>query len=346
MKRTTFIIIALVLGLTATFFFIRRTRSLQANYFNQASDQIVRPQIQPLTQTLKLTGSIDAQAKSDLHFNTPGLMTWVGVRVGDKVKRYQAIASLDQRQLQKQLQREANNYQSSLSSFLDTENKYQSVKDKALVTDEIKRILERNQNNLNNAVISYELAELAKRLSVLTTPIAGIVTQVDQPYSGVNVSSLDIFQVVDPSSLYFTTQLDQEDLSKIRLGQPALITIDSYPDDSINTSVSYISFTPITGQSNIVYEVRFNLADLDNQDLKYRLGLTGDATVTVASQPQTLTLPLEAVNSQNGQNFVWTRLGDNKLVQTPIDLGLETDELVEVKKGLSVNDQVVIRQSQ
>ncbi|MFA6602918.1 MAG: efflux RND transporter periplasmic adaptor subunit [Candidatus Shapirobacteria bacterium] len=346
MSKKLFIFISILALGVVTFFYIRQTRQVSATSYNPQTDQLVTPKYQPIAQTLRLAGSVDALSKANLRFTAPGLLSWVGVKVGDRVKRYQALATLDRRQLQKQLEREANNYRSSLSTFLDTEANYQETKDKYLLTDEIKRILERNQNTLNNAVIGYELTELSKQLAVISSPIAGIVTQVDQPFGGVNVSPTDTFQVVDPGSVYFRSELDQEDLSQVSVGLPATISIDSYPDDSIPATLDYVSFSPIAGVSNIVYEVRFALSELKNDNLKYRLGLTGDATITLATNQKALTVPLTALIVENDANFVWTTDSSRKLTKTPVTLGLETDERVEITEGLTVNDQVVIRQSE
>src|SRR3989338_290338 len=54
-----------------------------------------------LKDSLILSGKIDATEKVDLHFQSAGRLAWVGVKEGDLVKKYQGIASLDQRQLQK-----------------------------------------------------------------------------------------------------------------------------------------------------------------------------------------------------------------------------------------------------
>lgn len=340
-------IIIIGLGIALIFGLFLGTKSLRTNpnitSFQPKTDQLVSPKVTDLSDTLKLAGSIDALSVANLHFQTAGQLTWVGVKVGDSVKKYQALASLDRRQLQKQIELQSNNYKTALSQFLDTESKYQETKDKYLLTDEIRRILERNQNQLNSSVVNYELSELAARYSTLTTPIAGVVTKIDEPAAGVNITPTATFQVIDPNSLFFSTELDQEDLSRVDLGLPAVISLDSYSNLDIGSSVSYISFAPIPGQSNIVYQVRFNLNTLDNQDLKLRLGLTGDATITLSTLPQVLTIPLEALVSENDAYFVWKKIKNNTYTKTPITTGLETDKLVEVKSGLSPNDQIIIR---
>ena len=58
-----------------------------------------------IKQTLTITGKLDAKEKVMLRFQNSGLLSWVGVKEGDAVTKYQAIAGLDQQELQKTLQK-------------------------------------------------------------------------------------------------------------------------------------------------------------------------------------------------------------------------------------------------
>src|SRR3989344_6512971 len=55
---------------------------------------------QTLRDDLSLSGEIDAEEKTVLRFQTSGKLSWVGVKEGDQVKKYQTVASLDQREVQ------------------------------------------------------------------------------------------------------------------------------------------------------------------------------------------------------------------------------------------------------
>ena len=70
-----------------------------------------------LKQELTISGTVDAEEKVTLRFKTSGRLSWVGVKEGDYVKKYQAIASLDQRELKKTLQKELNDYMNERWDF-------------------------------------------------------------------------------------------------------------------------------------------------------------------------------------------------------------------------------------
>lgn len=345
-KFIVVLIIALAVGLF--FFFRQRSRVNGQNIpqFSAQKDEVVTPQVRDLDEIITLAGKIDATSKSEVRFETSGRLAWVGVKVGDKVKKWQTLASLDKTELKKSLEKQFNDYKSQLDTFQDTQNEYKTIKENNNLTDEMRHILNRSQNGLNNSVIAYELADLSIKYANIWSPINGVVTGVDQPNPGINVTpATSAFFIVDPNSLYFRSEIDEEDVTKISLGQKTQIKIDSFPDKSFASEVTYIGFNPVSGQSSTVYEVRFKL-DLDNQDLKYRLGMNGDADILISQAPQALSVPLEAVSQDaQGQNFVYLKTSQNRLEKRSVKVGVETDSYIQILEGISENDQVVIKKS-
>ncbi|MFA5532251.1 MAG: efflux RND transporter periplasmic adaptor subunit [Candidatus Shapirobacteria bacterium] len=307
--------------------------------FDTKKETIITPKRETIKDEITLTGSIDAAIKADLRFQTSGQLAWVGVKVGDKVKKYQSIASLNKEELKKQLAVDFNNYKTAASKFYDTTDEYKD----SVIDTEIRRILERNQNTLDNSVISYELQDLTLKYATLITPISGIVTNIDQPSSGINVTpATATFSVIDPASIYFKAQIDQEDVIKIKVGDKTTINLDSFPDQDFESEITYISFTPVSGETSTVYEVRFKLP-IDNNDLKYRIGMDGDAIISLKENSDSLVIPVDSIHQENDQSYVLVKEGDSiDLTKKYIKTGIETDTNIEVLEGLSENDQIVI----
>ena len=312
--------------------------------FDSKKDTIYTPKVESIQDNLTLSGSIDTDQIANVTFQNPGKLVWVGVKVGDYVKKGQAIASLDQKELRKNLQTQFNNYESQLSSFDDTNDQYKPQKDALLVTDTIKRILTRTQNSLDNAVINYELTDMAIHDATIFSPIEGVVTAVTQPFAGVNVTPLNAtFTIINPNSIYFKSEIGQESINQVKVGQTSSLRLDSFPDKKIDSSVSYIAFTPVTGQTSTVYEIRFKLPIDNNSNLEYRYGMDGDATVTLAQADNVVTVPTDAINDDNGQRYVYIKQ-DNTLVRRDVTTGIENDTTTQITQGVSQNDQVVIIQ--
>jgi len=307
--------------------------------FNSQKQSVVTPIRQIIKDELTLAGSVDAQLKADLTFQTSGQLAWVGVKVGDKVKKYQAIASLNKDILKKQLQIDFNNYKSTANNFYDTTDQYKD----SVITTEIRRILDRNQNTLDNSVINYELGDLSLKYATITAPFNGIITNISQPSDGINISPLNAtFSIIDPNSIYFRSKVDQGDTPKIKVGDVAIITLDSFPDQSFESKITYIAFTPVSGESSTVYEVRFQLPT-KNDELLYRLGMDGNVTISLKQDDNALTLPIEAIHQDSDKNYVLVKEStNNNLLKKYVKTGIETDTTVEILEGLNDNDQIVL----
>lgn len=311
--------------------------------FNSKKHTLYQPKTEPIKETVTLSGSISSSQIANLRFPTSGKLVWVGVKVGDKVRRGQAIASLDKVQLKKNLTTQFNNYKKELSQFNDTQDQYKTTKEKFLVTDTIQRILDRTQYSLDNAVINYEITEMAIQDATLISPIDGVVVNVDQPLSGVNITPATAnFTIINPKDIYFKSEIDQETVIRVTEGQKATINLDSFSDRSIESKINYIAFTPIAGQTSTVYEIRFELP-LNEDFPKYRLGMDGDVDITLSQNDDALVVPSGAVYDDNGQKYVYI-LSGKELKSRPVTTGIENDDYIEIKSGVETNDQVAIIQ--
>lgn len=282
-------------------------------------------------EELTLSGKIDAEEHVTLQFQIGGLLSWVGVKEGDTVIPYQALAALDSRQLRKTLDKYLNLYLKTRWDFEQTQDDNEGK----IITDKIKRILEKSQFDLNNSVLDVELQNLAVELATLTTPIAGVVTRIDTPYAGVNITPVQAqFEVVNPQTLYFQVTADQTEVVKIKPGAKAQITFDAFPQEKVEGEVSRIGFTPKAGETSTVYEVRLALRG-DGSRREYRLGMTGDATFTIVEVPNALFIPPSFVKSDDKGRFVWRGAKKQK---TYVELGLEGENRLEVKSGVKEGD--------
>lgn len=299
------------------------------------------PSIQNITKTLELTGYIDAKEKANLKFLAPSRLSWVGVKEGDKVKKWQAIASVDTRTLQKQLQADLNNFAKEFNDHDQSLDDYDYYGESGIASEN-RRILENAQYDLSNTVIAVEIRDLAVRLSSIISPINGIVTRVDQPNAGVNISVTDVFQIVNPDSMFFSAEVDELDVSRVAVDQKATLVLDAYEEEAVDSMIEFISFTPVSSPTGgTSYRVELSLPG-SNDLLKYRLGMSGEVEIILDQKDSVLTIPSEAIIERDGISFVEIKNGEGTIEKKEVEIGIETDDLVEIVSGISQSDQVII----
>ncbi len=304
------------------------------------SFHLVHPQTRNLTKTLELSGSIQAKKLAKLHFQTGGLVVYYPWQEGDTIKKYQTIASLDKRQLKKQLQQKLNLYAKQLNAFSQLRDNHQTELDANDIDLQLKRILDNSQYDLNNAVLNVELQDLALKYSYLTAPFTGILVKSPITTPNVNIFPNDTFILVDPHSLYFSAELEEGDLAKVNLNTPIKVVLDAFPDKSLPAHINRISFTAKETSTGTVYPLEIVFDHTDNLP-PLRLSLNGTAYLTLAHKDQVLAIPQEAVHEDDQSAYVYL-LKDGHRQRRNIKLGLEGDDYVEVTSGLSSSDQVII----
>lgn len=296
--------------------------------------------------TLTASGSIVADRNTDLSFQTGGRLVWVGVAKGDRVKKWQGIASLDQRTIQKTIEKELNDYLKVRWDFQTTResnNVSTDNLDQYTLSPATRRVLEKSQFDLNNAVLDVEIQAVAQEFATVVSPFDGWVTDVVTSLVGANVTAATVIAtVVDPSSLYFEAQVDELDIATLRVGQLVTLTLDAYPDDSITTTIESIGFSPVAlSGGGTGYQVRITLSPVQTEGMTYKLGMNGDAEIVINDLGEVLTLPQEAVTRREGKALI-QKLIAGKPKEVEIEIGEETEELVEIKSGLAEGEVVVI----
>jgi RND family efflux transporter MFP subunit len=329
-----FLIGFLIGGVIVWFVSSSNTKKKEANMYTVKRDT--------LTELLSLSGEIDAEEKVSLRFQTSGLLTWVGVKEGDYVKKYQAIASLDKRDLQNSMSKLLNTYSKTRWDFEqahDDNRNWETAGMTDLARAAVKRTLDQYQFDLNNSVISVESASLALKFATLVTPIEGIVTSVEAPLAGQNITpATATFTVINPKTIFFSATADQTEVVSFSTGMTGAVVLDSYPDEKFEGEIKGISYTPKTGESGTVYEIKITFDTKEFGD-KIKMGMTGDVDFVLREIKDVLVIPEGYLRKIKGKNMV-TVVEKGKNVQREVQIGDSIEGMVIITEGLNEKDTI------
>lgn len=282
---------------------------------------------------LSVTGKVASENSVNLSFQIAGKVVYLPFRKGDTVSANQTIASLDQRSVQKSIQDELLSYSKQRATFDQTLKDYNASKISDAVSDTIRRTLEKNQYDLEKAVLSLELDTLVREQSFLVSPISGILTRSDISSTGVNAKTTDVFTITDPNSLIFQIDVDEADVGNVIEGQNVDVTLDAFPNDRLSLiveKIDFVSHTTTSGGNAFTVEAR--LPESSN----YRVGMSGDADIIIDSRRGVLTVSSTSIVDDS---FVYVKKG-KYFEKRSIGLGLQSDSDVEILSGLSEGEEV------
>jgi len=330
-KKKWWLVLIIVLIFLALRFLL-----LKSNNKEKKEYQVKR---KDLKEELSLSGQVDAEEKVVLRFQTSGRLAWVGVKEGDYVKKYQAIASLDQRDLKNRLNKYLNTYVKQRLSFEQTKDDYwQKQYDLSeTIRHKAERILEENQLDLNNAVLDVEYQDLLVEYSNLWTPIEGVVTRVDVPIAGVNITPAQAeFEIINPNTLYFSATADQTEVVNFSSGQKGQIVFDAYPDDEVDGEIYWIGFTPKTGETGTVYQLKLKF----NFGKSLRIGMSGDINFVTRDFGNVVAIPATYLKKDKKGDYVRVLEGKNE-IKKYIKKDQEVEGEVIIKEGLNEGEIII-----
>ncbi len=152
-----------------------------------------------------------------------------------------------------------------------------------------------------------------------------------------------LFTVADFSTLEAEVDVNEARLSELRVGHPARIAVDAVPSKRYKGELRQI--VPTADRQRAVVKVRVRLIDPDAAllpEMALRVTFLEDASAPVeAPLPR---IPREAVVRADGKTAVWV-VADGRATRREVELGAEKDGKVEVKRGVSGGDVVVVSNS-
>jgi hypothetical protein len=131
--------------------------------------------------------------------------------------------------------------------------------------------------------------------------------------------------------------LSESDISKIKVGQSATVTLDALTGVELAAHVSAISILGTTSSGVVSYDVTLTL---DQEDSQVKPGMSASASI-ITGQAQGITLPNSAVTGTGSVSSV-NVLKSGKTVSTPVVVGLRGTSSTQIVSGLSAGDQVVV----
>lgn len=286
-----------------------------------------------LTEVLTLSGEIDAEEQVALRFQTSGRLVWVGVKEGDHVQKYQGIASLDQRTLKKNLEKSLRDY---AKERLDHDQDIDVTYKDSPLTSTVRRVLEKNQYDLEKAVLDVELDDIALEYSYLYSPIDGVVTRVETPYAGVNITPTTAeFEIVNPDTVFFSVTADQTEIVDMKTGMKGEIIFDSFPEEEVSGEIIWLGYAPKDDETGTVYEVKVKFTT----GKPFRLGMTGDINFVTKQKKGIIAIPDIYLKKDKKGDYVLVT-GKKDPVKRYVKIGDEIDSKTEITSGLAVGEKI------
>lgn len=177
-------------------------------------------------------------------------------------------------------------------------------------------------------------------LLTLRAPVDGVVVSRDAIVGQPVNANQTLATIADLTEVWFLGKVFEKNLSQVRIGAPAEITLNAYPKSSFNGSVEYLGKQVDPTARTVMARIR-----ITNRDDLLRLGLFGVAHVGTgeeSTRAPVLVIPETAVTEIADKTSVFVKEPDGDYALHEVTLGDRALGKVEVVHGLREGEQVVV----
>lgn len=166
---------------------------------------------------------------------------------------------------------------------------------------------------------------------VLKAPFAGRILRRDAEPGDLASAGSVLFIIADPARLRVTVDVDERDVARLAVGQPALIRADGFAGQTFQGTIAQI--TPAGDATGRVFRIRVALPSTT----PLRPGMTIEANLVTGRRDAAVLVPSSAV--QDGS--VW-RIDDGRAHRASVRIGASGGERTEIVSGLPAGSWVAV----
>jgi RND family efflux transporter MFP subunit len=305
---------------------------------------------------LTASGYVVAQRKAAVASKATGRLEYLGVVEGDRVKKGQVLARIEDADMKAALDQARANLNlneadlKDATQWLDRQKKLlQSGVSTQSDYDAAEARYSRVLASIDVAKAAVVGTEVALENTLIRAPFDGTVLtknadvgEMVAPMAASASSKSAVVTIADMGSLQVEADVSESNIERIVSDQPCEITLDAYPAVRYQGYVAKVVPTADRAKATVMVKVGFRLYDskvLPEMSAKV-LFLTKAADAAASTAKPMLSVPLAAVATRGGKKVVYT-VRENQAIETPIVVGKEFAALVEVTQGLSSGDKVI-----
>ena len=359
-KKTLIIVGALAL-IASVYFFTKQPKVVDVEIVTLEQGEV------RATVSNTRVGTVKACRRSYLAPATGGQVAELHVKEGDAVKQNQLLMEVWNKDLKAQVKLQEAQVRANRASAeqacqrgagadraaarLDKLQKFNHIVSEE--QDDIKATGARAKRASCNAALeaiavsqaNRDAVQAAVERTLVIAPFDGTVAEINAELgefitpSPPGIPTLPAIDLLDVSCLYVSAPIDEVDAPQIKTGMSACVSLDAFAEKRCSGTVSRIAPYVLEKEKQArTVEVEVKLTD--PKDLNGLLpGYSADIEVLLASKPQALRVPAEAVLENNR---VLVMREDGLLEERSFKPGLVNWNTVEVLSGLNVGDKVVL----
>ena len=194
------------------------------------------------------------------------------------------------------------------------------------------------QQSLQLAQQSLVHAQKQLNEATITAPFDGVIARVGADEDDTVSVTTIIVHLIDLDSMELKAQVDEIDITQVKLGQKAIIEVDALPALLLEGKVSSINLLPIVEAGVIVYDVEVEFDVAEGTGL--RTGMSASTNIIITERSNVLLVPERAIKEASQGNPVVEVIVNEQTEQRAVVIGISDGFQTEILSGLEEGEIV------
>ena len=305
--------------------------------------EVVAPKSQPLAGTVEFSGPLVAPNTAVVRAKAAGTLLNLTVQEGSRVTAGQKLGTVDLADLTARLNERQAMMESARAQMVQAERTHasnQRLAEQSFISpnalESSKAALDTARANLAAAQAQAETVRINLREAGLVAPISGIVAKRHVVPGEKVAQEQQIVTIVDLTKLEMAGSVGTHEVGMLQPGMPVTVNVEGVAEP-VKGNLARIAPAAEPGTRSIGVAIA-----IANPKEQLRAGQYAQAHVVMPEGAPRLTLPVAAIGTASGQEYVWT-IEEGKLLRRAVTTGRrdEAKGLVEVKDGVKPQTQVL-----
>lgn len=320
---------------------------------------------QDLAIRLAYTADIQPYQQVNIFSRVDGYIAKLHVDKGDLVKAHQLLVEVDHTDYVHAVNRAKANLVAARADVLRQDANVRNAKLQLTRMETLIKNQFISQQDLDNAQIGYDMAwaqleslraqvkqmevalqqaETNLTYSYIRAPFAGYIAErnldagafVSGSTGSTSTMSRGILNLHEIDTVRTLIEVVEKDVPLVKIGQKAEVRAEAYPDRVFEGTVTRVVQALNRQTRTMTVEV-----DLPNQDHLLKGGMFARVEVMVGTHQNAVQIPADALTRLDELQYIYI-VKDGKALQIPVEIGDRIGARIEITKGLTGSEQVIV----
>ena len=187
-----------------------------------------------------------------------------------------------------------------------------------------------------------KVAEAQLSYATITAPIDGVVASVSTQEGETGAAGLNaptFVTIIDLNRLQVDAFVDEVDIGKVKVGQEAVFSVDTFPGREFGGRVSAIYPKAVIQENVVNYDVVVSITN--EYENRLRPEMTANVTILLETRPEVPVVPSRVLQRERGQSLVYVQTPNGPQAR-PVTIGQQDGQWVEIIEGVSEGETVLL----